>query len=177
MKGILKILILLLKNSTIFSIKGLREVRNKVYRKFYKASKMYVADRVTISTAHYNKKAYFKCNGQVNIGTDVYIDYSGGVEIFDKVAISEGAKIFTHNHSIHDGAKDWMINPIKFSSLSIGDYTWIGANSIVLPSVTKIAEGTVLAAGAVLTKDTEPYGVYAGNPAVKITHRRINETA
>jgi len=171
----LKIIVLLIKNSTLFSIKGLRTVRNSVFRKYYKAEKMFVADRVTISTAHYNKSAYFRCHGQVNLGADVYIDYSGGVEIFEMVAISEGSKIFTHNHSIHDGKKDWTKNPIKFSSLKIGKYAWIGAGSIILPSVAEIAEGTVVAAGSVLTKNTEPYGVYAGNPAIKITNRRINE--
>jgi acetyltransferase-like isoleucine patch superfamily enzyme len=175
MKFILKFLIIITKNKTIFSVSGIRNFRFWLYRSFYNAPKMYVADRVTIVTAHYNKEAFFKCNGQVNIGADVYIDYSGGVEINDRVAISEGAKIFTHNHVIQDKYKDWMKNPIKFTSIIIENYVWIGANAIILPSVKKIGEGAVIAAGAVLTKDAEPYGVYAGNPAIMITKRRINE--
>jgi len=136
---------------------------------------MNVADRVTISTAHYNPKSYFRSYGQVNIGSDVYIDFSGGVEIYERTAISESVKIFTHNHTIHDESKDWMSNPVKFKPLRIERYVWIGANALIMPSVEIIGEGAIIAAGAVLTKDAEPYGIYGGNPAKKIAERRLNE--
>ncbi len=175
MNFIIKLLILIIKPQAIFSVKGLRSFRNALYRKLYGAPKMFVSDRVTITTAHYNYSAYFRCIGQVNIGSDVYIDYSGGVEIHNRVAISEGAKIFTHNHTINDGSIDWMSNPIKFSPLTIENYVWIGASALVMPSVQRIEEGSIIAAGAVLTKDTEAFGIYAGNPARKIGDRRIND--
>ena len=175
MKFLLKFLILIFRNSPLFSTYGFRSFRWFLYRKFYNAPKLYVDERVVISIAHSNKKAFFKCQGEVNIGLDVYIDYSGGVEIKNKVAISEGAKIFTHNHSIHDGKKNWKENPIVFSPLLIEDYVWVGADAIILPSVSLIAEGSIVAAGAVLTKNTEAYGIYGGNPAIKIGVRRINE--
>lgn len=38
-----------------------------------------------------------------------------------------------------------------------------------------VAEGCVIAAGAVVTKSTEAYGIYAGCPAVKITARFSDE--
>lgn len=41
---------------------------------------------------------------------------------------------------------------------------WLGANCTILPGVT-IAEGCIVGAGAVLSKDTERYGVYLGIPA------------
>lgn len=47
---------------------------------------------------------------------------------------------------------------------------WIGANVIVLAGV-KLAVGSVVGAGSVLTRDTQPYGVYVGNPARLIRHR------
>lgn len=175
MKSILKILILILKSKSLFSVYGLRKIRWGAYRKFYNAPGMYVDDRVTIVTAHTNKDAYFICKGNVNIGCDVYIDYSGGIEIKDKIAISEGAQVFTHNHSIHDGYVDWKKNPIIFSPLVIEDCAWIGANAIILPSVNRIGVGAIIAAGAVLTKDADDLGIYAGNPATKIGVRRINE--
>lgn len=175
MNSFFKLLILLIKNKPIFSYSVLRKFRNFLYRRYYQSEQLNVADRVTISTAHSNKGAFFKAYGQVNIGSDVYIDYSGGVSIYERVAISEGAKIFTHNHNIHDGAKDWMVNSIFFSPLKVEKYAWIGADALILASVQTIGEGSVVAAGAVLTKSTEPYGVYGGNPAKKIGHRRINE--
>jgi acetyltransferase-like isoleucine patch superfamily enzyme len=49
----------------------------------------------------------------------------------------------------------------------IGDRVWIGYRAIVLPGV-KIGEGAVVGAGAVVTKDVEPYAIVAGNPARKV---------
>lgn len=176
MKALYKFLIALIKNVPLFSVAYLREFKFFLYRKLYNAPKMYVAHDVTIGIPHFNPEgSYFKCLGQVNISSYVYIDYSGGVEIDDMVAISENAKIFTHNHDVYGYYKDWTKNKIIFSSLYIGKYAWIGSGAIILPSVTHIAEGTVVAAGAVLTKNTEPYGIYAGNPAKKIGERKYEE--
>jgi len=52
----------------------------------------------------------------------------------------------------------------------IGDRVWIGYRAIVLPGVT-IGEGAVVGAGAVVTRDVEPYAIVAGNPARKIGSR------
>ena len=175
MKIILKILILVFRNSPLLSLYGLRRFRWGLYRIFFNSNLLYVDEKVIISSAHPNKDAFFKCEGEVNIGADTYIDYSGGIDLGSSIAISEGVKIFTHNHGIHDGYKNWKRNPIKFSKLVIEDYVWIGAGSIILPSVEIIAKGSIVAAGAILTKSTEPYGVYTGNPAKKITVRRISE--
>lgn len=52
----------------------------------------------------------------------------------------------------------------------IGNDVWIGLGSIVLCGV-RIGEGSVIAAGSVVTRDVEEYAVYAGNPAKKIRER------
>lgn len=51
--------------------------------------------------------------------------------------------------------------------VTIGDNVWIGGRSIVMPGVT-IGEGSVVAAGSVVTADVPPYTVVAGNPARKV---------
>lgn len=175
MKFLFKLLILATKGNSLFSLKYLREFRYFLYRKYLNSPRLYVADRVTIVKAHSNKEGFFKALGEVNIGDDVYIDFSGTVIFGESIAVSEGAKIFTHNHSIHDGNVNWKLNPIKFSKLEVGNYVWIGANAVILPSVEYIGEGAVIAAGAVLTKNAEKFGVYAGNPARKISDRRIKD--
>ncbi|WJH37282.1 hypothetical protein N6H14_05985 [Paenibacillus sp. CC-CFT747] len=53
----------------------------------------------------------------------------------------------------------------------IGDGVWIGTRATVLPGV-RIGDGSVIAAGAVVTKDCAPHGIYAGTPA-----RRVKELA
>jgi len=46
----------------------------------------------------------------------------------------------------------------------IGDNVWIGANTLVLPGAT-IGEGSVIAAGSVVTGEIPPFVVAGGNPA------------
>lgn len=55
----------------------------------------------------------------------------------------------------------------------IEDDVWIGLGSIILSGLT-IKIGSIIAAGSVVTKDVEPYSIYAGNPARKIRDRFDN---
>lgn len=57
----------------------------------------------------------------------------------------------------------------------IGDGAWIGMRVMIMPGI-KIGEGAVIAAGAVVTKDVEPYAVVGGNPAQLIKYRFDNNT-
>lgn len=52
----------------------------------------------------------------------------------------------------------------------IGNDVWIGANVCIMPGV-KIGDGAILAAGAVVTKDVEPYAIVGGVPARVIKYR------
>ena len=52
----------------------------------------------------------------------------------------------------------------------IEDDCWVGFGAQIMAGVT-MRKGSILAAGGVLTHDTEPYGVYAGVPARKIKER------
>jgi len=51
---------------------------------------------------------------------------------------------------------------------------WVGYGSILMSGVT-ICEGSIVAAGSVVTKNVEPYSIYAGVPAKKIANRFDNE--
>jgi acetyltransferase-like isoleucine patch superfamily enzyme len=52
----------------------------------------------------------------------------------------------------------------------IEDDCWVGANSIILPGVT-IGQGSIIAAGSVVTKDVEAFSIVGGVPAKKIKDR------
>ncbi len=56
----------------------------------------------------------------------------------------------------------------------IGDDVWIGYGSIILTGVT-IGSGSIIAAGSLVTKDVEPYSIYAGAPARKFRDRFDSE--
>ncbi|WP_321290646.1 acyltransferase [uncultured Sunxiuqinia sp.] len=56
----------------------------------------------------------------------------------------------------------------------IEDDVWLGLRVVVLPGVI-IAEGSVVGAGAVVSKNTEPFGIYGGVPAKLIRYRNKYE--
>ncbi|MGP1586917.1 MAG: CatB-related O-acetyltransferase [Treponemataceae bacterium] len=58
----------------------------------------------------------------------------------------------------------------KNEYLTIGNDVWIGANVVLLPGIN-IADGAVIAAGSVVTKDIEPYAIVGGIPAKLIKYR------
>ncbi|MEN6373595.1 MAG: CatB-related O-acetyltransferase [Smithella sp.] len=60
---------------------------------------------------------------------------------------------------------------ITRTKLTIENDVWIGQNVIILPSVKIIENGSVIAAGAVVTKNVPPFAVVAGNPAKIIKYR------
>lgn len=58
----------------------------------------------------------------------------------------------------------------------IGHDTWIGAGAMIKPEVT-LGHGAVVAAGAVVTKDVDPYTIVAGTPAHPLRQRQPREIA
>ncbi len=62
------------------------------------------------------------------------------------------------------------IDPKNRVQVLIGNDVWIG-NGVRILGGTRIADGCAIGAGAVVTKDTEPYGIYAGVPAKLIRKR------
>ena len=56
------------------------------------------------------------------------------------------------------------------NEISIGNNVWIGTGVTIMPGVC-IADGSVIGANSTLTKNTEPFGIYAGNPASLVKFR------
>lgn len=104
------------------------------------------------------------------MGDKCIIDGRKGVNIGKNVNFGTSANVWSMQHEVQ--STDFAV---KGGKVEIGDRAWISNNVIVLPNV-KIGEGAVIAAGAVLTKDAEPYGVYAGIPAKKVGERNKNLT-
>jgi virginiamycin A acetyltransferase len=59
--------------------------------------------------------------------------------------------------------------------LSIGNDVWIGDRVVILGGCRKIGNGAVVAAGAVVTRDVDPYSIVAGVPARFLRHRFSEE--
>ena len=113
----------------------------------------------------------------IHLGSNVRVGeqcvlYAGGearITIGDDTLLGPGVKIFAANHSSHRGQLI-RVQPFVERDVTIGRDCWLGAGSIILPGVT-VANGTVVGAGNVVTKSTEPYSEVVGNPARKIANR------
>ena len=99
------------------------------------------------------------------IGHKAILDARGGLAIGSKVNMSSEVMIWTAQHDYQDPA--FVAN---FKPVVIEDYVWMGPRCIILPGVT-VGQGAVVAAGAVVAKDVEPYAVVGGVPAKKISIR------
>lgn len=91
----------------------------------------------------------------------------GPVTIGNHVNLAQGITVAALNHNFAE--KDLRIDEqgVSTNPVTIGDDIWIGANAVILPGVT-IGNHSVVAAGAVVTKDVPPHTLVAGVPAKKI---------
>ena len=96
------------------------------------------------------------------------LDGRGGLTIGDYVSISPGVWILTDSHDMHDPDFREILAPV-----TICNHAWIGSRAMILPGVT-VGEGAVVAAGAVVTSNVEPYTVVGGVPARQIGTRNPN---
>ena len=106
-------------------------------------------------------------NGQnIVIGENVFINHDcsfldlGGITVEDKVMIGPKVSINSENHPTEIQQRKTLVP----SRVLIKRNAWIGANATILPGVT-IGENSVVAAGAVVTKDVPENTVVAGVPA------------
>lgn len=78
---------------------------------------------------------------------------------------------YTYNVSLGVVSKETITRSI----CTVEDDVWIGHNAIILPNVSNVGRGSVIAAGAVVTKNVPAYAVVAGNPAKIIKMRFDND--
>jgi putative colanic acid biosynthesis acetyltransferase WcaF len=104
------------------------------------------------------------------LGERAWIDNMEDVVVASDVVISQGAYLCTGNHDWADPAMPLAPRPIM-----VEHGAWIGAFARVGPGTT-VGAGSVLSLGAVVLSDTEPWGIYTGNPAVRVGTRVLNTT-
>lgn len=112
-----------------------------------------------------------------NLELGDYVAIANGVEIYNVSKITMGNHITVSQESYlctasHDISR--LLKPLVHKPIVIGDFSWVCSRSIVLPGV-HIGDGAVVAAGAVVTKDVEPWTVVGGNPATFIKKRVLKD--
>ncbi len=97
-----------------------------------------------------------------------------GAEIYNPAPMRFGSHAIVSQDAFLCGAThdyDDPRFPLLAYAMDFGAYAWVCARASVGPGVN-LGEGSVLGLGSVATRDLEPWGVYAGVPAVKVKERR-----
>jgi len=118
---------------------------------------------------------------QVWKGSQVHVLRGGCLEFGDKIILNEGSRV-TCCHSVRFGngsglswdvsLLDTDLHPIRLGGawkaqdapVVVGDHVMVGTRALVLKGVT-LGNGSIVAAGAVVTSDVPPRCLVAGNPA------------
>ncbi|NEO99695.1 MAG: acyltransferase [Symploca sp. SIO2E9] len=142
-------------------------------RSLNQKSMIVMADKVSL-----DRGVDIKSNrGEIAIGKQTYIGpytcLSGGdIKIGDNCLIASHSGIYANNHSFADPLRPIRDQGSSFKGIVIEDDCWLGSGVRVLDGVT-IAKGSVIGAGAVVTKDIPPYSVAVGVPAKVVSHRKL----
>jgi maltose O-acetyltransferase len=94
-----------------------------------------------------------------------------GAVIGDNVVVAPKVVFLKDNHRSDDPGRPIGEQGNTDVALPvIEDWAWIGERAIVLPG-RRVGKGAIVGAGAVVTRDVEPYSIVGGNPARPIGHR------
>ena len=94
----------------------------------------------------------------------MWINAVGGLKIANDAIISPNVVIDTSKHLFKNGK---VTHKGMHAQVSIGEGSWIAANSVITDGVT-IGDGVLIGAGSVVTHSTENNAMYVGMPAQKI---------
>lgn len=118
--------------------------------------------------AHFSTSVSLGDNSGIGIDCEIH----GDVTIGNNVMMGPKVAIYTQNHSTRSIDTPMIDQGLeKPESVIIEDDVWIGHGAIILPGVT-VKRGSVVGAGAVVTKTYPEYSVIVGNPAKVVKTRK-----
>lgn len=121
--------------------------------------------------------ACFNSPENISIGSKCHVNRfcclwaspNSSITIGNNGLMGPGVSIFSSNHGTDPGTP-MIEQPYREKDVMIGDNVWLGSHVVVLPGV-RIGENTIIAAGAVVSKDI-PANVIAGGVPAKIIKER-----
>jgi acetyltransferase-like isoleucine patch superfamily enzyme len=143
----------------IFDINNMRPDMEEIHKAF---DKLFL--KPMDETTHITTPCQIDFANQVTLGKNVFINHSlclmsaGGIIIEDGTQIGPQCTMVTTNHDFHDH------NTLVCRPVHLCKNVWIGARVTIMPGVT-IGENSVIAGGAVVTRDIPANSVAAGIPA------------
>ncbi len=116
------------------------------------------------------ERGYIEIDECTYIGPYTCLAGPGPIKIGKSCLIGSHSGIYGNNHNFADPKQKIVDQGITCKGITIEDDCWLGTGVKVLDGVT-IGQGSVIGAGAVVTKDIPPYSVAVGVPAKVISQR------
>ncbi len=132
---------------------------NRVRERFYRAAKAlgyamvsYISSRATV------------CHQ--DIGENCLILEHVNVQPFGRIGdnVVIWCNVHVGHHSVIGDHATVISGAVVCGRCTVGSWSYVGANSVINDAVT-LAEGTLVSIAAVVKGDTEPWGIYTGDPA------------
>jgi galactoside O-acetyltransferase len=162
-----------------FGFKSLgRDVRISDKASIYDPASIEIGDRSRVDD-------FCVLSGRIAIGRNVHLavfcNVAGGTEgvtLEDFVGLSYGCHVFSQSDDYTGGTLTNPTVPVRFKcetrkAVRIGRHCIVGAQSVVFPGVN-LGEGCSVGAMSMVTKSTQPWGVYFGIPARRLKERKRN---
>lgn len=153
-----------------------RNVRISEHASIYDTDQIEIGDHSRIDD--------FCCvSGKVRIGRNVHFalgcNIAGGepgIEFHDFSGLAYGCHVFAQSDDYSGATMTNPTVPARFKaeakkSVAIGRHSIVGTSSIIFPGVV-LGEGTSVGALSVVTKSTDAWSIYIGNPARRIRERK-----
>jgi galactoside O-acetyltransferase len=151
-----------------------RNVLISRFARFYGAEDMEIGNHVRIDD-------FCILSGIIKLGNYIHISaYSAlygkyGIEMYDYSGLSPRCTVFS---ATDDFSGNYMIGPmlntrytnVTGSKITIGKFTQVGCNCVILPGVT-IGEGVAIGAMSLINSSLDSWKVYAGIPAKFLKER------
>jgi acetyltransferase-like isoleucine patch superfamily enzyme len=127
--------------------------------------------RLVVGTDVARPGSYIHIGDGCGIGEYSSVGGSGGVSIGRNTIIGQYFSAHPENHNFADLTRPIREQGTTRKPIDVQEGCWLGARVTVLGGVT-IGRGSVVAAGAVVTRDVPAYSIVAGIPARVIGHRK-----
>lgn len=101
------------------------------------------------------------------VANGVILYSQGKISIGRQAVISQGVHLCAGTHDYNQAGFPLVVKPI-----SIGDHSWIAAESFIHPGIA-VGEGCIIGARSVVTKDMPAWQVCAGHPCMPLKERKL----
>jgi len=129
--------------------------------------------RLVVNTSFSDPAGFIHIGDNVGLGEFAYLGGTGGLTIERDCIIGQYLSCHPENHNYQDRDQLIRLQGVSRKGIHIESNCWIGAKVTILDGV-RIGTGSIIAAGAVVTKSCPPYSIIGGVPA-KLIKKRPNQ--